>query len=91
MIDTEPLDVNETDTDLARCRVTTADALGQTRVYEIGLPATGMVGDEHVMAGRRVDDDRPDGMSGRSPSDAAWNAAREYFEGQGHEVFGDGR
>lgn len=91
MIDVEPLPVNETDTDLARCRVTTADAVGRERVYEIGLPATGMVDGKPVMAGRRVDADAPDDVREDGPSDAAWNAAREHFERQGHEVFGDAR
>ena len=85
----EPLPVNETDTDLARVRVTTEDATGTERVYRISLPASECIDGAYVMAGRRVDDDAPeDEPAGGGPSSGAYDAAREYFREQGFEVFG---
>lgn len=81
------VDVDEGDTDLGRVRVETEDATGQERAYEVGLSADAIDG-EHILSGRRVDADAPDGPAGGGPSEAAWDAAADHFREQGHEVFG---
>ncbi|MFW6435704.1 MAG: hypothetical protein ACOCY1_04915 [Halovenus sp.] len=87
----EELPVNETDTDLARVRVTMEDAVGTERVYEISLPASECIDGAYVMSGRRVDDDAPeDQLAGGGPSSGAYDAAREHFRKQGFDVFGGG-
>lgn len=83
----ETVPVNDTDTDEMVVRVTTEDATGQPRTYEIGIDATGMVGDEYVMHGRRTDDGAPDEPAGGGVSALAWDAAAERFQAAGYEVF----
>jgi hypothetical protein len=65
--------------------VTTQDASGTVRKYRISLGPE-MVDDERVMGGRRVDVEA-DGDRIIGPSQRAWDAARDHFEGDGHDVF----
>lgn len=87
MIDVEPLFVEETDTDVARCKVTTTNAVGETREYEVGLDPTHSVDGAIVQSGRRVDENAPDESAGGGVPSSAFDAAREHFESEGFEVF----
>lgn len=85
-VDVELIEVEETDTNLAECLVTTTDAAGNVREYKIGLDPTNTVDSAIVQSGSRVDEDAPDEPAGGGVSELAWNASAEHFEERGFEV-----
>lgn len=82
----DPVEIAESDTDLARCTVAIEDATGQVREYDIRLSPDEIADDGYLMAGSRIDDAAPDEPAGGGPSQMAWNAAREHFRDLGFEV-----
>jgi len=63
-------------------RVTTVDATGAKRVYEVYLGPSEVDG-ASVQAGKRVAPDTEPSAPSR-----VFDAARDHFESDGHEVFG---
>lgn len=87
MIEVEKGDHQPTDSDLDTCVVYTTDATGRNRVYRIHLTAE-RLDDGHIMAGRRIDGEHSDRERPTSPSERAWDAAREHFRDLDYEVHG---
>lgn len=79
-VDVERLDHTPNESDLAACRVYTADATGQTETYHISLTNDDTFDDGYLLAGRRAGDG--------SVTETAWDAARKHFRARGFEVHG---
>lgn len=87
---TEPVTVASTDTEDARVRVTTVDAVGTERAYEVGIAPNQKVDGAYVMHGRRVDSDAPDEAAGGGVSSRAWDIAAEHFQSEGYDIWNRG-
>jgi hypothetical protein len=68
----------------AACIVETTDATGATRRYRVSLTGD-FIGGRYLLAGKRVDEHDHD-RTPDAPSQAAYDAAREWFRAEGHAV-----
>jgi hypothetical protein len=73
--------------DNALCRVTTTDATGTERVYEVSI-SVDLFGEGHTngLQGKRVDADAPDEPAGGGVPSRVFEAAGEHFRDRGFEV-----